>query len=74
MANSGWTLVSRKKLDQPKHGSHLSPPKCKVCGYSMRIKRREAHPKLGPKYELQTFACIRCGQLQKRDAATPGQE
>lgn len=42
------------------------------CGISMRIKRRQAHPELGPAYELQTYACFRCGQIRQRDIATPG--
>ena len=68
----GWTPLVRKKIENPKHGSHLFPPKCAACGLSMRIKRREAHPERGPKFELQTYVCARCGQTEKRDAATPG--
>ena len=69
---SGWTNLIKKTVDKPKHGSHLFPPKCIDCGLSMRIRRREAHPMLGPAYELQTYACVRCGQIQQRNADTPG--
>ncbi len=69
---TGWTHLVKKKVDKPKHGSHLFPPKCIGCGLSMRIRRRQAHPERGPQYELQTYACVRCGQIQQRDAATPG--
>jgi hypothetical protein len=72
MTNLGWTPLIKKKNDKPKHGSHFSPPKCIDCDISMRIKRRQAHPMLGPAYELQTYACARCGQIRQRDAATPG--
>jgi hypothetical protein len=67
-----WTHLIKKRGDKPKYGTHFSPPKCIDCGISMRIKRRQAHPKLGPAYELQTYACVRCGQIRQRDAATPG--
>jgi len=71
----GWTRVPPKTRPDPrKYGARLSAPKCDACGLSMRIKRRVAHPKLGPKYELQTFACNKCGQLKERDADSPGAE
>jgi len=69
---SGWTHLIKKKVDKPKHGSHLFPPRCIDCGISMRIKRREAHPMLGPACELQTYACVRCGQIRQRNADSPG--
>jgi DNA-directed RNA polymerase subunit RPC12/RpoP len=71
-ATTGWTHLTKKKVDKPKYGTHFSPPKCTDCGISMRIKRRQAHPERGPAYELQTYACVRCGQIRQRDAATPG--
>jgi hypothetical protein len=70
----GWTRLPPRKRDLPKYGSRLSAPKCESCGSGMRIKRREAHPELGPKYELQTFACINCGHLRTRKAESPGAE
>lgn len=68
----GWTRVPPRKRDPLKYGSRFSAPKCDSCGSGMRIKRREAHPELGPKYELQTFACINCGHLGTRKAESPG--
>ena len=70
----GWTRVPPRKRNQPQYGSRFSAPKCDACGYGMRIKRREVHPALGPKYELQPFACINCGHLRKRNAESPGAE
>ena len=55
-----------------KHARAL-PAKCNICGRRMTITRRDAHPELGPKFELQTFACS-CGQILKRKAASPGHE
>src|SRR5258708_2311001 len=69
---SGWTHLIRKKVDNQKQATHFPPPRCLGCGISMRITRRQAHPERGPAYELQTYACIRCGQIRQRDAATPG--
>ena len=74
MSNSNGSRLPGRKLPKPKHGSHLHPPKCDACGYGMRIKRREAHPELGPKFELQTYACINCGHLRKRDTESAGAE
>jgi hypothetical protein len=33
----------------------------------MRLMRREPHPKLGPKYELDTFECQGCGHTEAED-------
>jgi tRNA(Ile2) C34 agmatinyltransferase TiaS len=42
-------------------------PLCGVCGKQMRLMRREPHPKLGPKYELDTFECQSCGGTLEED-------
>jgi hypothetical protein len=66
----GWSHLN-KDAQKPKHGANRHP-KCDICGTSTRLKRREAHPARGPKYELQTFTCTKCGHVQQRDAASPG--
>jgi transcription elongation factor Elf1 len=45
---------------------------CGLCGKSMRITRRQAHPSRGPQYELQTFTCPRCSNVQQVSAASLG--
>ena len=65
-----WSHLN-KQAQKPKHGANRHP-KCDICGTSTRLKRREAHPSRGPKYELQTFSCVKCGHVQQRDAASPG--
>jgi hypothetical protein len=42
-------------------------PACAVCQKPMRLMRREPHPKLGPKYELDTFECQGCGHTEAED-------
>jgi hypothetical protein len=70
MTRTGWTRLPKKRLPNPKHGS-CRPPQCTACGLQMTIKCRESHPERGPKHELQTFGC-KCGQILKRDVASPG--
>lgn len=59
------------KRERSKYGVNRHP-KCDECGGSTRLTRREEHPVRGPKYELQTFTCVKCGHVQQRDAASPG--
>jgi hypothetical protein len=54
-----------------KHGERQRQ-KCELCGKSMRITRRQEHPTLGPQYELQTFTCPRCANVQYTSAASLG--
>ena len=42
-------------------------PLCGPCGKPMRLTRREPHPKLGHKYELDTFECSSCGHMEVQD-------
>jgi uncharacterized protein YlaI len=63
--------MANPNADPPKHGSHKRP-KCIVCGRFMKLKRREAHPIRGPKYELQTYDCPGCGNSVGVNVATPG--
>jgi hypothetical protein len=46
--------------------------KCELCGKSMRITRRQEHPTRGPQYELQTFTCPHCANIQYTSAASLG--
>ena len=47
---------------------------CPNYGKLWRLRRREAHPTLGPAYELQRFECKSCGTAFTRDVPTPGQK
>jgi hypothetical protein len=42
-------------------------PLCAICGKPLRLMRREPHPKLGPKYELDVFECQACGHTEAED-------
>jgi hypothetical protein len=56
---------------EAKHGVN-ERPRCVTCKLMMRLTRREAHPEHGPRYELQTFACRRCGHTEQARVASPG--
>jgi hypothetical protein len=43
-------------------------PLCAACAKPMRLIRRAPHPKLGHKYELDTFECPSCGHMETEDA------
>jgi transcription elongation factor Elf1 len=38
----------------------------------MRITRRQQHPMRGPQYELQTFTCPHCDNVQQASAQSLG--
>jgi predicted RNA-binding Zn-ribbon protein involved in translation (DUF1610 family) len=59
--------TTREKQD---YGPSLRT-RCSKCGVRSRVKSREAHPDLGPKYERQTFVCPKCGAVDIRDVHTP---
>jgi hypothetical protein len=42
-------------------------PICTVCGSRMRLMRREPHPRLGHRFELDTFECSSCGHAAAED-------
>ena len=44
----------------------LDRPFCEECGGKTRLARREPHPSLGLRFELQTFECGTCGHAQTR--------
>ena len=46
----------------------MTTPKCEKCDGRTYLSRREPHPTLGPKHELQTFRCAICEHCQMRDA------
>jgi uncharacterized protein with PIN domain len=54
-----------------KHGERQQQ-RCQVCGRAMRITRRQEHPARGPQYELQTFTCPHCANIQYTSAASLG--
>jgi hypothetical protein len=54
-----------------KHGERQRQ-KCEVCGKSMRITRRQPHPTRGPQYELQTFTCPHCENIQQASTQSLG--
>jgi RNase P subunit RPR2 len=63
--------MSEKINPEPRYGIKKRMV-CALCRAPMRITRRSAHPTRGPKYELQTFTCPKCGHVQKRETASPG--
>jgi hypothetical protein len=50
----------------------LDQPKCERCGEGTALVRRTPHPELGIKFELQTFACGTCGNIQSRNLQWSG--
>jgi hypothetical protein len=45
----------------------LDTPLCAYCRAPTRFICREPNPKLGPKFELDTFECRSCNHLHTRD-------
>jgi hypothetical protein len=54
-----------------KHGLNKRP-KCALCKVVMRLTRRDAHPTRGPRYELQTYTCSKCGHVERANTESPG--
>ena len=63
VSSEGRHVVSR----MPPLKGVFEHPACEQCAGLTRLLRREPHPKLGPKYELDTFECPSCGHKQTRD-------
>jgi uncharacterized protein with PIN domain len=64
-------LRTNATLTQAKHGENARP-RCEACKLVMRMSRREAHPALGPRYELQTYTCAKCGKREQVVVPSPG--
>jgi hypothetical protein len=50
----------------------LDQPRCEQCGERTSLIRRTPHPELGIKYELQTFGCGACSNVQSRNMLWSG--
>jgi Uncharacterized conserved protein (DUF2285) len=56
-----------QQQDMPDYGADDRPP-CAKCSVETFLSRRTPHPTLGVGYELQTFTCFNCGDIQTRAA------
>jgi Uncharacterized conserved protein (DUF2285) len=67
MSRAGTT----RSQDKPDYGADDRPP-CAKCSVETFLSRRTPHPTLGVGYELQTFTCFNCGDIQTRAADQHG--
>jgi len=60
--------MSPKAKSVSEKSAAANTPKCEKCGGRTYLSRREPHPTLGLMYELHTFRCASCENLQECDA------
>jgi hypothetical protein len=71
LPNGKSVMIHRTIKPVYNYGRSSGRAKCSKCGSVSRLSRRESHPERGPQYELQTFSCRKCGNIDTRDVETP---